>query len=572
MRLYNRFFFALLAAFFTLIADKSGVNGLPLPRPAAKVEISVPKPLKARAAEPDDREDHVLALRDYMDNVQSLGGSPYGRSLLRRTMPVATADKVATATQLKASSSGFIFLPVVGSGQAASSPSPPASTSNGQEKVGPATVRQTMFINIEAPSGGQLAQVNIPDAKKDDPCPDDKTPVGGVGQAASAGGPANDQGTDIPDGKTQDAGLKGADNGAASGKAGSDANQDGQPGNQSQDGQGAAAGSQDGSRGNDSKLPPPVDGAKTTSPADNAKTGGVAVATNASATPGVTPTQKTALQAPAGIDESRKTKVVFKPLSDPDPITSPPLADSKAALPAPPLQAPDLGNTGAVPDNADDKKPDPKTPAGGAQSGAAVTNTQQDAAPQDDGNPAPANAGAAQNNATTTDPAIDPASAPLDLGINPPASLAATNATTTPPAPPAATAASGAGTGASNKDYFIYPVEQDDKLVDLKKGDMVAYVDKSGNLSNDGGSQAVKQMLSGSGASPANTQPASTLAASTNSTGTPPPLIKRTHPRMFNLERREHSSEKQGIAEKQAISRKKREEGGGKKDGETERS
>jgi len=550
MRFNNRFFLALLAAFITLITDKSSVNGLPLPRPAAKVEVSVPKPLKARAAEADDREDHMLALRDYMSNVQNLGGSPYGRSLLRRTMPVA--DKVAMPTQLKASSSGFIFLPVVGGGQASASSSSSASASNGQEKVGAAPIRQTMFINIEAPSGGQLAQVNIPDAKKDDPCPEDKNTAAGADLAA-AGGFANGQGTDKQDDKAQDPNQKGNDTGAGQGGAGADATPAGQPGDQGQ-------GGQDNTKADDAKTPPPANDAKTAPPADDAKTGAATLATNANGIPAVTPTAKTALKAPAGIDESKKTKVVFKPLSDPDPVTppadknaaatppppppSPPSADSKAALPAPALQGPDLGNTGAVPDNADDKKPDPKASAGGVQSGAAATSTQQTTTPQD--------------------PAINPASIPLDLGINTPASLAATNATTTASAPPANTANSAAGAGGSNKDYFIYPVEQDDKLVDLKKGDMVAYVDKSGNLSNDGGSQAVKQMLGGGGAPPATTQSAANL----NPAGTPLPLIKRTHPRMFTLERRE-LLEKQGIAEKQAIPRKKREEGGKKKEGES---
>jgi hypothetical protein len=574
MRFNNRFFFALLTIFVTFFSSKSGVYGLPLPRPAPKVEISVPKPVQKRA-EPDDREDQMLALRSFMEDVQSLGGSPYGRALMRRTMPVATADKVAMPTQLKASSSGFIFLPVVGAGQGQAS-NPP---SDGQEKVGAAPVRQTMFINIEAPSGGQMAQIDIPgvkaDAKKDDPCPDDKDKVAGAGAGtANQGQDPSKQGSKP---QAQDQSQAASQNGNGAGSTGSDAlPQDGFAADASQSAAGndQNQGSQQGqdkgadqvqSKPDDSKTTPPA-----SAPATSAPSGSAAVGTGTS-TPSVTPKAKTELQAPPGIDESKKTKVVFKPLVDPEATTTPPPAvDNKATVPAvpattpPPAPTSDLSKTGAAPDNADDKKPDTKDgPA------TAATSTQQAGPPQLDvdangtaNSNANANLSAAANPAALPPPAKDAGAAQStpdptpDPATLPPASLANANATTAAPAPSASTGANAAAAG--NKDYFIYPVEQDDKLVDLKKGDMVAYVDKSGNISKDGSGDAVRQMLAGGGdnAPPPATQQVQAPPASTN----PPPLTKRTHPRMFDLERR-------AIPEKQAIPKKKRAESNEKNTG-----
>ena len=490
MHFNTRLFFTLLTFSLTLFGSNRGSFGMPLPQPKPNPVVNVVKPLPLTSLE--EREDHTLALREFMDTVPTLGGSAYNRALLKRnnkdggaTDGGVTEVKPADLSKLlTTTSSGFLFLPIVSSGTPSSSS---GSASNGKGDGTP--IRQTMFFNIEAPNGGQLTRIDIPSTSP--PCP----------PKPHAGG--DKKGGDKTDANANHGGGGGADKeNIDKGSGGGGDNGD------SVKGQGKE-GENKGETSEKAPIVVPAVPAKTPGTTPNNLQDDASPSPKDSkpaASPGPSPghsvdaQQKTQLTAPDGIDEAKKTRIVFKPLTDPDADPSTVPAPTSPPQPAP--TGPDTTNaeltaTGAALD-ADDKKPNPKSPEGGEVGGAG---------PEATGNKT-VDTTSTSTNATTT--------------LGPPAPTT-TNTTAVPPPAPSAP-----------NDYFIYPVEQNDKLVDLKKGDMVAYVDKNGDLAGDSSSQAVSKLLGGGGgAGTGGQQPATTPAA--------PPSVqpaKRSHPRMWDVMQR----------------------------------
>lgn len=132
------------------------------------------------------------------------------------------------------------------------------------------------------------------------------------------------------------------------------------------------------------------------------------------------------LQPPPGVDGANSTKIVFKPLDDPN---------ASASSGGPPNRA--ISSGGMGPGMMEDLNGD---------------GIYDDLPPY-------------------------PSSGPSGLG----------NIPSAPPLPP------------TNKNYFIYPITDSSKTITLNKGDMVAYVDKQGNVAMSGGdmSAAADEMLGG---------------------------------------------------------------------------
>lgn len=298
-------------------------------------------------------------------------------------------------------SQGFLFLPVT---------KPNTAPDEGSAPAAPA--RQTLFFNIEAPSGGQLTKIDMPGTvgkKQGDEDCKDKGKVQGKGA-----GNSNDK---------------------ADGSTGTDAK--GKPG-------GDSAADQDSSGVADQK--------KAELPDDKA---------------------------------SNKTRIVFKPLQDPDAggdkaATSSKTGDDTAAGPkAQPSKPESLGTT------SEKAGPAPEaggktTPLEGTRGSTSPTADQKDpAVTGDDKGSLPAKSVTDSNNATPQAMPTEESQATMQPGM---VKQSAGNQTVgdgskkAPTGSPAA-AETTRHDKAANDDYFLFPVQQDHKLVDLNKGDMVAYVD-----------------------------------------------------------------------------------------------
>ncbi|UZJ55139.1 hypothetical protein CBS101457_004459 [Exobasidium rhododendri] len=633
----------------------------------------------------EERDDHMLALRDFMENVQTIGGSAYSRALYKRDKDAVDAVDAAAAsappktppvdlTSLPSSSAGFLFLPLSGT-----DPSAASSSKLKDDKVAP--IRQTLFFNIEAPSGGHISRFDIPaatpkeDTKNNKDCNDDTKkkeeeeqlkqkqqeerdrqreqrqedeqrqkidgdkmkgndtdeigarPKDQGDQAKAPPGASPPPGEDVnlfkdedrDQGRTNDGAQETifgkADPSAAKPAEGQvqgdsppssfppslsqslppsqtqgqgpfkpDFNQDGTQGvgPATKDGQGAGPVGQesaaiDGPSGEGSPLAPPIDpAAKQASPATGVDPSAAAM---------------TPIKLPDNVDQSNKTKIVFKPLAEPGVTLS---NDPSAQQPSPP-DPNDPASSGKDDINDGEKRPDRGVPGGGPDAtdysaqkaagkaigqgaGDASMDVQRDSAGEatrplppvfganggagDQMRPLPTVFGANNNAAassqsptsTTGLNAVDLPTAPTSTASPSTDPLASTSPSqqSSAPVPGVADASmpppSSNNGGSGAKDYFIYPVEDKHKTVDLNQGDMVAYVDKGSDLASDSASQAVGNLLNGGGSGGVGHSPVPPPSTPTNDQK--PPLAaspqpapsfqptKRTHPRMWNLVRR----------------------------------